>query len=1599
MTFLEKILFISLVFFCGISIGFGQAPVADFTSNFVEGCMPLSVKFTDNSTRNATAWKWDFGNGTTSTFSNPGVMYSQPGTYTITLKASNADGSNTVTKNGYITVYAKPTADFVSADTLGCAPASATFKDLSVGNSGSINKWEWSFGDGVVSSDQNPVHQYANGGKFSVFLKVTNSFGCTNVVSKPQYVKVSPAVKAGFNHSNLNLCRLPVKVSFFNTSSGGAPLNFTWDFGDGTQSSELNPVHSFTSYGSYNVKLTVANSNGCTNIFQDTIDLPARSSTYNGPSTVCLNIPATYSLQTSPKAGTYYWNMGDGVFYNTDTISHAYTKTGNFNITIITDVGDCRDTLIRAVMVSDPMTVNYSSSDPINCKPPFNVNFTNLTTGAENYKWYFGDGDSSSENSPSHTYTGEGLFDVTLVATNRAGCKVSLSRNDFVKIGKPQITFTNAPGKGCKPYSFSPTVSIDSTDVITNFQWDFGDGFTSTERNPTHIYKDSGTYTLQLNITSQDGCSGTKIMPEGVLVGVPQPADFSVSQSEVCGKGVVQFQAIANPSIPFYTWDFGDKTSSSEKNPVHQYLDTGTYTVVLAVEQNGCSASVTRQAAVKVLPPVASFTIAKDCNNRRRVIFTNTSVGAVTSSWNFGDNTTANMFDAEHQYQRSGTYNVRLITTSANCSDTVIHTVEISLVSPTISFAKDSLCKNEATTLTINHPNPNAISTYFWNPDKPGDTAYISTSTPSLQFAYSNPGSFGFTGYTVDTFGCRDSITKPNAVKVFGPRAGFGVEKIRGCLKDSAVFLDSTITAPGNPVVSWTWDYGDGNVTSYNATPFTHIYNNGGSYSVKLSVTDLLGCTDSITRFDYVARTEGMADFISADTFGCIKSPVFFNNISTGVINNSFWDFGDGFTSNELNPVHNYADSGTYTVKLKVEGYNGCIDSTSRPGFITIKNPKAFFNLSDTFFSCPPIQVSFSDSSYYAVNYEWDFGDGNLSSIRNPANVYLTPGTYKPILKVTSAGGCVDTMQKTINVIGAYGSLTYDTIAGCAPLMVKFKATTFGADKFTWDYGNGATVNSTDSVNTYVYQKSGSFIPTVLIQNPAGCAITLVGKDTLRIDDFSGGFKADKTVFCDSGTVKFTDSVVDISSNISYAWSFGDNQTSTQKNPSHFYSKPGRYTVSLTATSSVGCTKVTSYPSFINVAATPTVTINAAIDKCIVNNVVFTSNIKDSTAVKSWQWAFGNGKSSTAALPETQTFSAPGFYDNTLAIVTNEGCSSGATKKVEIKPAAELISITDTTLCKNNRFTINATGLSSYNWQPATGLSCVNCSSPVAIPSVDTWYKLTGTQLPTGCIKSDSIFLKVVQPYTLSTLRNIVLCNNPQVQLQATGAPLYRWLPETGLSNAAIANPIANITGNTQYQVIGYDSANCFNDTATVSIQLAGNPTVELGPDVVISVGNNYTFKPTVSPDVMSYTWLPVTGLSCSNCPNPNVSVNGNMNYSLKVSNAAGCSALDTVKIIVTCDQSTVFIPNTFSPNGDGMNDYFYPRGKGVNTINYFVIFNRWGQKVFEKKNVALNNQSFGWDGRINGQKADSGVYTYFIEVVCNNSQSLKYQGNINLIQ
>jgi gliding motility-associated-like protein len=268
-----------------------------------------------------------------------------------------------------------------------------------------------------------------------------------------------------------------------------------------------------------------------------------------------------------------------------------------------------------------------------------------------------------------------------------------------------------------------------------------------------------------------------------------------------------------------------------------------------------------------------------------------------------------------------------------------------------------------------------------------------------------------------------------------------------------------------------------------------------------------------------------------------------------------------------------------------------------------------------------------------------------------------------------------------------------------------------------------------------------------------------------------------------------------------------------------------------------------------------------------------------------------------------------------------------------------------------------------------------------------------------GCKATDSLLATVQQRFEIDANKGDTLCRGDSYQLQATGAEQYSWTPAAGLSNAGIANPVAQPQNTTLYRVIGHDNNNCFADTAWVPVTVYPIPQITLEEKKTVIVGTSVTLSPVLSPDINSILWTPGTWLSCTECATPLVTPTQTIQYKIKVSNEGNCTAEAAITLFVVCGGENMFLPNTFSPNADGMNDVFYPMGKGIAHIKNFRIFNRWGEKVFEQYAFQANDISKGWDGKIKGTLASPDVFVYIIQVVCGNGQELIFKGDVTLIR
>ncbi len=1580
--------FFSLISHAQLSANFSAVPVS--------GCAPLVVNFTDLSTGNPTQWRWNLGNGTISFLQNPSVTYFNPGQYTIKLVIQNAGGKDSITRFQYINVYALPTVNFTATPLTGCYPLPVHFTDLSSPGNGSIQSWEWDFGDGTSGNTQNPSHTYTASGNYNVSLRIKNSNGCYKTLTRTQYITINSGVHADFSNNIPNSCSPPVNINFQNLSTGTGTLSYQWFFGDGNTSNAQNPSYTYNTPGSFTVRLIVTNTTGC----KDTITKPnaivigSVNTTFNIPDTVCANFSFTATNTSTPLPSGALWNFGDGTTSTAISPVKSYTTPGTYQIKLVNNFGACKDSLTKDIVVAGKPTSDFSADPRAGCQAPLLVTFTNNSLNAVSYKWSFGDGGTSTLINPTHNYTTPGTYDVRLISTNANGCSDTLKLIQYITIQLPVAHINNMSQQGCAPFSWTFTSSVTTNEPVATYEWDFGDGTTSSQQSPTHVF-DSGTYTIQLIITTASGCRDTVKAVNGIRCGVKPIADFIADPRDVCAYLPVTFTDLSLDTVHRWLWDFGDGGHSNLQNPTHVYTDTGYFTVTLVVWNNGCPDTAIFEDYVHINPPIAKFRTNFRCGDGLFRSFTDQSIGADEWNWDFGDGTTSTLQNPTHTFPGPGLYTVTLLVKNytTGCEFTVSQNIKIVLEQANF-VADTSVCRNSAVIFTSAPTTPGNVSSYSW---KFGDGG-IGTGNP-VSHTYTVSGIYTVTLIIKDTLGCKDTLIKPNYIVVSGPTSNFASAIQGSCLQTAVSFIDSSLSDGIHPIVKWIWKYGDGVIDTLTSGPFQHTYSSPGIYTVSLTVIDSKGCSQIKTRANLLTISKPLTHFASVDTSACPGSTVRFTNTSTGPNLNYTWYFGDGGTSILAAPVHSYAANGQYTVKLVIHDQYGCSDSLIKVNYIKVTSPIADFTVSDSVWSCPPLVVNFTNTSQNYSSFTWDFGDGTSGQVVAPSHFYNTPGVYIAKLTIVGPGGCTTVKEHSITLKGPQGSFIYNPFAGCKPLQVNFNATTLDRASFIWDFNDGTTRATTDSIVSHIYTIPGVYVPKMILIDAGGCVVPVTGPDTITVHGVNAAFNFNTPVICDAGTVQFTDSSYGPDIITNYEWNFGDGTTSNLQNPLHLYNTPGTYYPKLKVTIQTGCIDSVISMIPVKVAESPQGLITQSANGCVPVSVTFNGSLAVAdTSALNWQWDFGNGNSSVLKNPPAEVYNVAGNYQVKLFVTNSSGCKDTVLSQVDAYAIPVVSAGVDTLICQGRGITLNAAGAANYSWSPPNGLSCSNCANPIATPDSITNYIVSGTTIH-GCSNTDSVIVKVKYPFNFTASIGDTLCDGNSLKLSASGAYSYSWSPPAGLNSTTIANPTATPHTTTTYSVTGTDDRNCFSYTKLIPVVVYPIPTVETANDQTINVGKTIDLIPTISADVTSVIWSPTGSIFRNDYPSVTVKPRETTTYLVEVSNPGGCNARANITIHVLCNGANVFIPNTFSPNGDGANDIFYPRGSGLFSIKHAKIFNRWGELVYERNDFKANDASAGWDGTYKGQKLNPDVYVYIIEILCDNNTTLPYKGNITLLK
>lgn len=1494
------------------------AVTANFTADVTSGCAPLVVHFTNTST-GATSYSWDLHNGTPpSTLTNVSGTFLTPGTYNVTLTAYNGGASSV--KTMVITVLPSPTVSFYASDTAVCPGTPVTFTSTTAGGVPGPISYVWYFGDGSTSTATTPTHAYSSPGYYNITVYATNASGCTSSLTMARYIDVFTPAIANFTASPLVFCNAPATVTFSNSTTGTAPLTYRWDFGDGTGSAATNPTHTYSTHGTFYVKLVVTDGNGCMDSTRPTpINIDNVVAAFTFPSPVCRFSTVTFT-NTSTGYTSAYWNFGDGS--PTSTLpSHVYSTPGSYTVTLVVSDGTCSDTVSHTITVAAGPTGSFAMSNIYPCSVPAVETFTgSVTPAGSTVTWLYGDGTTGSGLPSTHTYCCYGSDTVSMIMRDPAtGCVDTVTLPEA--LNNLVVWPTDTPASGCIPlYVHFDAAAVSTFPFfgpypypITSYTWNFGDGSATTTATPPlgHTYTAVGVYYATLTVTTANGC--TVIDTMAIETGTPPVVTFTATPSEVCYHSFVTFATtVISGPVDSLVWKFGDGSTmtSPPGGTTYPYIRPGVFTPTVTPYYHGCPGSpYVLPYPVIVDSPKAIIADSLMCSPRTNVQFKDASIGDDSRVWMFGDGTTSTLTNPLHSYPALGVYTVTLATANSRsgCHDTARTVIDLTV--PAFSFTgRTGICKNGRDTFTATVAGSIATS-YLWI--CPGS---LTLSMDSLHAVYID--SFPATGiYTVkliitDQQGCRDTLTRPNYVTVAQPVPNFSVTPTSGCAPLTATFTDMSVDVPGTTFSNFLWSFGDGGSASVSTSPVVHVYTAAGTFTTKEIVTDNFGCKDSVS-LNLVTVYRPHAVFHVWKQHPCAGQADTFYNTSTG-ITGSYWMFGDGATSTVNSPVHTYSGTGTYTVKLVVTDAHGCTDTADYINYISIAHPTAGFTMSDTFTVCPPKLVYFTNTSIGAYMYFWSMGDGTSSGRRDPSDLYLTPGLYSITLVIVDTNGCKDSVTHHMTLYGYAGAFTYAPLSGCVPLDVHFHAATSNVPNIIWDFadGNVSSVSYSDTMD-HIYTQPGAYVPRLILSDNTGCQNSSVGLDTIKVDAIIGGFTTIPTPICLADSIHFHDT----SSGywdpvVSDYWIFTNGDTSTQKDPAYYYNVTGTYPVQL-------------------------------------------------YVVDAW------------------------------------GCSDTLKESVVVYPPPVITVSPDTVICVGDAATLTAYGGVSYTWAPPATVSCNPCNPTYASPPVVTTYTVTGKD-EHNCINTDTVTVRLKTLTISAAYGNAEICRGVHVPLTDSGGTKYTWIPAAGLSSSTSATPMANPDTTTRYMAIA-QLAGCIPDTNYVTVTVHQVPQVDAGPDQYVLEGQTAQIR-AIGNNIQSYMWTPGLTLTCDTCADPVASMTVTTTYTVTVATDFGCSVSDSVTIHIYCNKSQLFMPNTFTPNGDGQNDVFYPRGSGIGKIKAFRVFNRWGQLMFERMNIEANDITNAWDGTFNGEAPRADVYVWEVEAICDTGAPLFVKGDVTII-
>lgn len=1257
----------------------GEAPTVDFS--FGKLCINEEVAFTDLTSDpngiSLNSYQWLFGDGDSSSLTSPNHQFDSAITYTVSLEVENDSGCVGRSEQ-MLTINNKPTNSFITS--FSCETDSTIFVNNTLANSGTIASYQWDFGIssvlGDTSSLENPVFIYPNDSLFSINLIAENSFQCRDTLD--QIINVNSKPSASFSASRF---LLGDSTRFLNQSGidSGAIITNTWNFGDGNQSMQLNPVHAYNTAGAFNVMLTVLSDSGCTDVFNDSVRIVLPTPEF---STVHPKIDQTlldevnFEWNQHDSARVYQFQLATDVNFTSIVADEPSLEVTSLSLNLNTTT----NFFWRVFAIDNGSSIDTTNIGRFSILNPAELDSLTL--------WLTGDSVTLASNGRVMMWFDRSDSGRVLTQTrpNSQPDRIPNYLN-----GQSVIDFP-----GSRNNFFFNIVNVNSSNYYVSSVYDHHSSVNSFSRLFTGSSWGLGPQGTHGTFIGGLVGSGLPIVPDrpvlntayaqrdtvfSIINGIergqavpsnpPQTINMSTSSSDRM-DGAVAEVIIVDGSMPRSTQRQTDNYLMDKYAPPinlgrdrivcsfpdsivlnHDYIvsynwNTGSTAGAIQIDSAGLYFVQTVDVFGRESVDSIFFTLdTNDLAFTFLVDTVNSCLGDVELlfaggsrfdyAWSTGDTTQSILVDS------TATYSVSV----ENCFGTIsTDDVVVIFNEPRFSLGPDTVgCYNDLVQLS---PDSNFSQvSYLW-----------STNTSNSSITADTAGMYTL-GVT-DQFGCFFSDSVQVSIDSSLLPLTLGPDTLT-CTRNEIGLVNRGST----PVTSYLYSTG-------NTTP-TQVIDTAGIYTLRIGNGV---CFKSDTIVVSLKGEAPNADFSSLKV--CLNDSIEFSDLSlpavaTDTIVGWDWDFGDGKTSMIQNPINVYGTVATFTVGLTVETDKGCFDNIQKN--IDIQPlPVANFTFSNQA-ACSKKMVDVFDlsstSAGFITDYYWDFGDAttilDTAITADAAYIYDTTGNYIVTFAVTSSFGCVDTVQQ-LKLINPSPIVDFARIGDCLSDSITFLDNSTlisgGIQNYSWIFNEiprlAFDTTFLDSVISRKFKTPGTKTVIHRVLTDAGCV------DTLRevfeilpnpVVDFIA------PSICEDDSIEIVNLSTSVDSIINYRFTLSNVDTLLGREPKFAGDTVGIFDLQLLANTLNGCRD--SAIKIVQIHAKPEVDFEVLNDR---TGIPFRLKLENNTTnADSYRWDFDNGDTAVGVLPE-YTYQDTGTYTIKLIGTSDFGCIDSTSRTVTAFP-------------------------------------------------------------------------------------------------------------------------------------------------------------------------------------------------------------------------------------------------------------------------------------------------------------------------------------------